>query len=174
MILVSLFAAVMCIFAPFTVPFGPVPLSLSTFALYLTAIILGKKAVISIIVYIVIGVVGLPVFSGGVGGLDRLLGPTGGFILGYIPCTVISGIFADKFTNKFSGKFIGLFIGTITMYIPGILWMLYILGADSVSSAVSVIGVNILPFVPIDIIKMFLATFVGCKVKERIFNEKIY
>ena len=52
--------------------------------------------------------------------------------------------------------------------------MLYILGADSVSSAVSVIGVNILPFVPIDIIKMFLATFVGCKVKERIFNEKIY
>ena len=52
MILVSLFAAVMCIFAPFTVPFGPVPLSLSTFALYLTAIILGKKAVISIIVYI--------------------------------------------------------------------------------------------------------------------------
>ncbi len=170
MILMSLFAAVMCIFAPFTVPLGPVPLSLSTFVLYLTSIILGKKAVISIIVYIIIGVVGLPVFSGGIGGLDRLLGPTGGFILGYIPCAVISGVFADEFKNKFSMMLVGLFVGTVAMYIPGVLWMLYILGADSLNSALSVVAVNILPFIPIDIIKMLLATFVGYRVKERIYQ----
>lgn len=170
MILISLFAAVMCIFAPFTVPLGPVPLSLSTFVLYLTAIILSKKAVISIIVYIIIGVVGLPVFSGGIGGLDRLLGPTGGFIIGYIPCAVISGLFADKFKNRFYLQFAGLLIGTVVMYIPGVSWMIYILGADSVNSALSVIAVNILPFVPVDLLKIVLAVFIGNKINNRIYK----
>lgn len=171
MILVSLFAAVMCIFAPFIVPLGPVPLSLSTFVLYLTAIILDKKAVISIFVYIIIGVVGLPVFSGGVGGLDRLLGPTGGFILGYIPCAVISGIVSDKFNNRFYIQLAGLFIGTVTMYIPGVAWMLYVLGAESVNSAMSVVAVNILPFVPVDVLKMVAAVYIGNSINNRIYKN---
>ena len=171
MVLVSLFAAVMCIFAPFTLPIGIVPLSLSTFVLYLTAVILGKSAIFPILVYILIGAVGLPVFSGGVGGLERIFGPTGGFILGYIPCAVISGYFADRFRFNKALCFIGIFTGTVIMYLLGVPWMLYDLGIKSVRGIISVLTVNILPFIPVDIIKMILAVLLGFQIKNRLTKK---
>lgn len=71
----ALFAALMCVVSPFTIPTGLVPLSLATLVLYLAAAVLGTSGTISIAVYLLLGAVGLPVFSGGLGGLDRLIGP---------------------------------------------------------------------------------------------------
>ena len=167
MVMISLFAAVLCIFAPFTIPLGIIPLSLSTFVLYLTAVILGKTAVFPVLVYILIGAVGLPVFSGGIGGLERLLGPTGGFIFGYIPCTLISGIIAER-TKRKVFLFIGMFVSTIAMYLIGVPWMVTVLGAEDINAAIAVISVNILPFVPVDVIKMVLAVVLGCSIKKRV------
>ncbi len=168
MVIISLFAAIMCIFAPFIIPVGVMPLSLSTFVLYLTAVILGKTAVFPILVYILIGAVGLPVFSGGVGGLERLFGPTGGFIFGYIPCAVISGIIASKAKNNKMLCFIGILAGTMIMYLIGVPWMVAFLGTKSIDAAFSVIAVNVLPFVPVDIIKMILAVVLGYSIQKRV------
>lgn len=171
MVTVSLFSAIMCVFAPFTIPIGAVPLSLSAFVLYLTAVILGKNAVFSVLVYIFIGAAGMPVFSGGIGGFEKLLGPTGGFIIGYIPCALISGLFADKYFQNRVMCFVGLMMGTIVMYAAGSAWMLYVMGADTFGSAMSLLTMNLFPFIPIDVLKMILALIWGNLIKRRIGKD---
>ena len=78
LVFLSLFAAMLCIVSPFSLPIGVIPISLATFAMYIAASVLGASGTISVLVYIFIGAVGVPVFSGGLGGIDRLVGPTGG------------------------------------------------------------------------------------------------
>ena len=73
LVLVGLFAAIICIFAPFTVPVGPIPISLATFAIYLAAAVIGsKKGTAAVAVYILIGAVGIPVFSGFGAGIGKI------------------------------------------------------------------------------------------------------
>ena len=76
----ALFAAIISALSPITLSFGPVPFSIASFLVYITSLILGKRGVISVTVYVALGAVGLPVFSGFRGGLDFILGPLGGFI----------------------------------------------------------------------------------------------
>ena len=79
----ALMAAVTCILAPMSIPIGPVPISLTNLAIYLSLYLLGWKwGTVSYLVYVVIGAVGVPVFSGFTGGLGKLAGPTGGYIAG--------------------------------------------------------------------------------------------
>lgn len=169
---VSLMTAVECIFAPFTVPIGAIPLSLSTFAVYLSAVLIGKKSFFSVIVYILIGAVGMPVFSGGVGGVDRLFGPTGGFIFGYIPCAVIAGFFAEKFKESRAIRFCGLLLGTALMYVLGSAQLCFVMGADGAKTALSLLAVNVFPFIPIDIAKMILALTLGDTLNKRLKMSK--
>ena len=98
---ISLMAALMCILAPFSLPIGPIPLSLSTFAVYLAAGLLGKKrGTMAVLIYILLGAIGLPVFSGFSGGIQKLFGVTGGYIIGYLPCVYISGYFITELEEK--------------------------------------------------------------------------
>ena len=102
MVRTALFSGILCVLAPVAlpVPGSPVPLSLATFAVYLTGMILGtKQGVLSVLVYLFLGTVGLPVFSGFSGGIGILLGPTGGYLLGYIPCVLVTGLGKDKKWN---------------------------------------------------------------------------
>ena len=81
----AIMAAVMCVLGPLSIPVGPVPISLLTLAIYLAAYVLGAKGTtLSVCIYILLGAVGLPVFSGAAGGLAKIAGPTGGYILGYL------------------------------------------------------------------------------------------
>lgn len=83
MVVTALMAAVTCILAPLSVPIGPVPISLTNFAIYLSLYLLDwKKGTLSYLIYLLLGLVGLPVFSGFTGGLAKLAGPTGGYIIG--------------------------------------------------------------------------------------------
>lgn len=98
---IALMAALQCIISPFaiTFPFSPVPISLATLMLYLSAYILGKKnAAISCGIYILIGLIGLPVFSGFTGGIGKVLGPTGGYLTGYLFLVYISGWFVERWS----------------------------------------------------------------------------
>ena len=84
--LTALFAAILCVAAPFSIPVGPIPITLATFAIYLAAIVLGKKyGTLAVVIYILLGAVGLPVFSGFSGGFQKIVSATGGYIIGYIP-----------------------------------------------------------------------------------------
>ena len=89
----ALMTAVTCILAPMSIPIGPVPISFTNLAIYLSLYLLGwKKGTISYLIYLLIGLVGLPVFSGFTGGPAKLAGPTGGYIIGFIVMEVIAGL----------------------------------------------------------------------------------
>ena len=96
MALIAVMTAVTCILAPLSIPIGPVPISLTNFAIYLGLYIMGvHEEALSYIVYLLIGFVGLPVFSGFTGGAAKILGPTGGYLIGFLPMLIIAGIAID-------------------------------------------------------------------------------
>ena len=93
----ALMTAVTCILAPMSIPIGPVPISFTNLAIYLSLYLLGwKRGTISYLIYLLIGLVGLPVFSGFTGGPAKLAGPTGGYIIGLIVMAIIAGLVIDN------------------------------------------------------------------------------
>ncbi len=157
----ALFAAVFCGLAPHTIylPFGPVGITFGSFLLYLTGMLLGPRiGCISIFLYLCMGVIGLPVFSGYTGGAGVLFGPTGGFLIGYLPCVLIVGGVTAKGTTLKKGRIrftVGMFFGTVVLYLLGTLWFFFLYG-DGVSFG-KAITVCVLPFLPFDGFKIILA-----------------
>ncbi|MBO5420860.1 MAG: biotin transporter BioY [Clostridia bacterium] len=158
---VSLCAALMCVCAWIQFP-SAVPFTLQTFAEFFIALTFGvKKSLAVTAVYILLGAVGLPVFSGFQGGVGALLGATGGFILGFIPSTVIVSFLKSKAKKGFVYSFVCCLPGLAVCYATGVLWYMFVYGGGDVRSAVSVC---ILPFVVPDIIKIILAVTVARRV----------
>jgi biotin transport system substrate-specific component len=186
----AVMAAALCIIAPFSVPIGPVPISLATLVVYLAAYVLGwKMGAVSVLIYLLIGTVGLPVFSGFSGGFAKLAGPTGGYLIGYVPLALISGLFillSEKLRRRpaaaagqtaAAGKgrvfdFItrrlielaGMLIGTAILYTLGTAWFC-ILSGSALSKAMTLC---VLPFIPGDLIKIFIALVIGPELRKRI------
>ena len=97
MAVTALMAAAMCVLGPLTVPIGAIPISLANFVICLTAWLLGPKfGTLSVAVYLLIGLVGVPVFSGYGAGIAKLAGPTGGYLVGYLLLAFIGGLFIDE------------------------------------------------------------------------------
>ena len=164
-------AALQCIISPFAIafPISPVPMSLATLMLYLSVYILGKKhATISCGIYLLIGLVGIPVFSGFTGGAGKLLGPTGGYLIGYLALTWISGWCVEKWsTYRLQG--LGLAIGTVVCYLFGTLWLAYQAGMDFVAA----LGVGVLPFIIGDVVKIVIGVVVGNAIRKRLVKAGV-
>ncbi len=167
MTLIGLMTAVICILAPFSLvlPFSPVPISLCTLAINLAVMVLGmKKGGLSVLLYILLGFAGLPVFAGFTGGAGKLLGPTGGYIIGYLFLALISGFFAERWAGRQLPCFAGMVLGTVVCYCFGTLWLAY--QADiSLSAALTA---AVLPFLPADFIKIVIALFGGRAIRRRL------
>ena len=158
---VSLCAALMCVCAWIQFP-SVVPFTLQTFAVFFIALVFDvKKSLTVAVVYILLGAVGLPVFSGFQGGVGALFGATGGFILGFIPSTVIVSLLKSKVKKGFVYSLVCCLPGLAVCYATGVLWYMFVYGGGDVKSAVSVC---ILPFVIPDIIKIILAVTVSGRV----------
>ena len=165
MALIAVMTAVICILGPLSIPIGPVPISLGTLALYLTVYILGmKRSVIATVIYILIGLVGVPVFSGFSAGPAKLAGPTGGYIIGYIPMVIIAGLFVDRYFKNYLLSIIGMVLATAVLYIIGTAWLAYSAGMTPGAA----IAAGVLPFIPLDLVKIVIAAFVGPILKTRI------
>ena len=168
MVFTALFAALICVAAPFSIQVGPIPISLATFAIYLTGAMLGgKRGVVATAVYILIGAVGLPVFSGFRGGFGALFGPTGGYIIGYIPLVLITGIFAEmnaKKINRAIVTFIGMILATAALYTFGTAWFMIVLGSDLITA----LGTCVLPFLLGDTIKIVCATALSVPLRAEL------
>ncbi len=166
MVFTAIMAAVICIAAPFSIPMpGLVPVSLATFAVYLAGALLGgKKGTLAVVIYILIGAVGLPVFSGFAGGFAKLLGVTGGYIIGYVPCVLLTGIFADKFSAKIWALPLGMVLGTIALYAFGTVWYMIQTGSALVPALLGCV----VPFLIGDAIKIALATALAFPLKSRL------
>ena len=101
MVLMALFAALTCVLAPLAVPIGPVPISLTNLVIYFSLYVLGwQRATITYIVYLLLGLVGLPVFSGFEGGVGKVAGPTGGYLIGFIFMAIVCGLLMQVKKDK--------------------------------------------------------------------------
>lgn len=163
--MVALMAAVLCILSPFSIPVGVVPVSLSTFGLYLTVLILGrKKATVVCTIYLLLGFIGIPVFSGFSGGPAKLFGPTGGYLFGYLLLTTVAGLIVDKYPKNHGICVLGLVFGTISCYAVGTLW----LAVQMRISFSMAMGIGVLPFLTGDVIKILSAEWIGTVVRRQL------
>ncbi len=163
----ALMAAVLCILAPLSVPIGPVPISLATFIVYLMAFLLGSRmSVVSCQVYLLIGLAGLPVFSGFSGGPAKLLGPTGGYLIGYLFAAFISGLFIEKFPRRIILHIIGMVLGTAVLYFFGTCWLAY----QMELSFPAALAAGVLPFLPGDALKIAVAALFGPVIRTRLLE----
>ena len=97
MVIIGLNSAILCILGPLSLPIGPVPISLTNLVIYFSLYLLGaKQGTLSYLIYVLLGLVGLPVFSGFSGGPGKLLGPTGGYIIGFFFLCILSGKWIEQ------------------------------------------------------------------------------
>ena len=166
MTLIAVMAAITCILGPLSIPIpiSPVPISLTNLAIYLTVCLLGWKfGTISYLIYLLIGIAGLPVFSGFSSGFAKLLGPTGGYLIGFIPMAIICGFAFEKFSNR-GMQIVGLAIGTIVAYIFGTAWLAGQLGMSFVAG----LGVGVIPYLPGDTAKIIIAIIAGPQIRKAV------
>ena len=159
-VLIGLMTAVTCILGPLSIPlpFSPVPISLTNFAIFLAVFILGMKdATISFIIYLLLGAVGVPVFSAFSGGLGKLVGPTGGYLFGFIFLALIMGFFMEHFDRKIVPTIIGMIIGMAVCYIFGTVWLAK-LTSLSFNEA---LALGVLPYLAGDVAKIIIAVIAG-------------
>ena len=157
----ALHTAVFCVLAPHTLylPLSPVGITFGSFLLYLTGLLLGPKlGCVSIGLYLCLGFVGLPVFSGYMAGAGVLFGPTGGFLLGYLPCVAIVGGIMKEAPGGKRGTIrflLAMLAGTGVLYLFGTVWFLWVYTKGS--SFGEALMTCVLPFLPGDVIKIGLA-----------------
>lgn len=175
MIFISLFATLMCIGAWLHFP-SPVPATMQTFvAMCALGIMGGKNTFIMLTVYIMLGVLGLPVFSGFQSGFGALAGPTAGFIWGFLIGVPVFALAQKSIKNKKYSLYIGYILYIIIHYIPGALWYcVFSFGEISFSRLLSSLTVTVFPFILPDAIKVFIAGITVKKVRSiRILNTVV-
>jgi len=161
----ALFAAIMCICGPLSVPIGPVPVSLTNLVLYFAIMILDtKKSFVSYLLYLLIGIVGLPVFSGFQGGLGKVVGPTGGYLVGFLLMVIIGGIIMEKTEAKIWITILGMILGTIVCYAFGTVWFMAIMDYELMPA----LALCVWPFIPFDLVKIVIAVLAGKVVRKRL------
>ena len=166
MVMIAAMAAVICVLAPLSlsIPFSPVPISLTNLVLYVIIYVEGwKRATGSYLVYLLVGLAGMPVFSGFGSGPAKMLGPTGGYLIGMIFLTVISGYVVEK-TSKWYLQFAGMIFGTQVTYTFGTAWMGYSLQM----SFGAALAAGVIPFIPGDLAKMVIACIAGPMLRKRL------
>ena len=169
MALVAIMTALTCILAPFSLPIGPVPISLTNLVIYFSLYLLGWKfGTLSYVIYLLIGLVGVPVFSGFTAGPAKLFGPTGGYLIGFIPMAIIAGIVIDKYTEKWLLCLLAMIIGTIVCYALGTTWLAYEAKMDMMAA----LWAGVIPFIPGDLIKMALAILIAPKIRAQVCRAR--
>ncbi len=162
MLLSGLFGALTAIFSQIIIPMGVVPVSLATLSVMLSTSFLGKKwGTLSQIVYLSLGIMGLPVFHGMQGGIGILMGPTGGFLMGYPLFAWIMGWMIEKNCPiVFS-----MIAGTVGCYLLGCIWF-WILTKGTIWS---VLLSCMIPFLPIDGLKIMIVWWISKRLKGKSF-----
>lgn len=174
MVLCALFAALLCVLGPVSIPIGPVPVTFHTFIVSLVGYILGSGyGAISTIIYLVIGMIGVPVFSGGTAGVAHIAGSTGGYLYGFIFLALLCGIRA--FTKKQNTA-----VSYVILLLQGIVGLLlvYVLGTIQFclvtkNTVWQALSVCVIPFMAKDIISIFVACVLAKAIKRALNSAGI-
>ncbi len=168
-VLTAVFTALIAAGAFIAVPVGPVPIVLTTLFVVLSGLLGGFRiGVTSVFIYLLLGILGLPVFAGGAGGFAVITGPTGGYLFGYLLSAALAGLIF-RTGNESSKKIIVLLVsaaalaGAAIIYVPGLFWLKLTLGMEWGKA----LKVGILPFIPGDILKTIAAIALSLPLKER-------
>lgn len=133
-------------------PFSPVPVTGQTFAVLLVAASLGRLGVASVVLYLVEGAVGLPVFAGGAFGVARLVGPTGGYLAGFVVAALVLAWCVDHgLDRRFRTALLAMLAAEIAIYACGVLWL------SRFPLGVSPLQAGLYPFIPGDLLKLVAA-----------------
>lgn len=171
--IIGVMTAIICIMAPFSIPlpFTVVPISLTNLAIYFTVFVLGwKMGTISYLIYLLIGLIGVPVFSGFTSGFSKLAGPTGGYLIGFIFLVIISGWFIEKFPNKIPMYIIGMMLGNIVTYLFGTIWLANLTG----NTFKQALAIGVLPFLLGDLLKIIAAVLIGTVLRKQILRSGFF
>lgn len=161
----AVLSALMCVFSPITIPIGPVPVTLGLFAVMIAGIVFeSKKSFLAVLVFVLIGACGLPVFSGAKGGISSLIGPTGGYIWSYFPAVFLVSKISERNKSTFIKSFVGCVFGMIVCYILGT--MQFALLAENISFK-NALKICVYPFIIFDLIKAVCAALLGESIKKR-------
>ncbi|MBW1734720.1 MAG: biotin transporter BioY [Deltaproteobacteria bacterium] len=166
MIYSSVFGAVTAAGAFIMIPLPPVPITLQTMFVYLAGALLGARlGLLSQVVYLLTGIMGLPVFAGGKAGLGVLFGPTGGYLTGFVVGAYLIGKSVEMRRNPgFLWIFVSILVGTVVIYLFGVA-QLSLVARLSLEKAVTV---GVLPFLMGDLLKMVVATLIAVKIRDRV------
>jgi len=150
----SLFAALIAAGAFLAVPIGPVPIVLQNLFVLLAGLLLGPRwGLAGVGIYLLAGALGLPVFAGGTGGIGRILGPTGGYLLAYLPAVWIVGIISRQANGRVVGDIAAMVLGTLVIYALGVPHLKVVTGMPWSKAA----AVGMLPFLIGDALKIAAA-----------------
>jgi biotin transport system substrate-specific component len=154
----SLFVALIAVGAFIAIPIGPVPIVLQNLFVLLAGLLLGPVwGLACVAVYLIIGLAGLPVFAGGTSGLGKLFGPTGGYLLGYLPCVFITASVSRGLGKKPVFDILAMVLGSLIVYATGVPWLKAVTGM-SLEKAVMA---GMVPFLIGDALKIMAAAFLA-------------
>ena len=166
---IALMAVVICVCSWLTVPFT-VPFTMQTFGVFCALLLLGgKDGTAAVGIYILMGLVGLPVFSGFRGGAGHIFGPTGGYIIGFLFTGLVYMLTEPWITSRRSLRWASLAVGLILCYMIGTVWFTAVFARrGTYYSLPAALGMCVLPYVIPDFIKMALAVYVSDRVNVAI------
>lgn len=159
----ALFAVLMAVCSWISLPLGPVPFTLQTFAVFLAVGVLGgRRGTITILVYILMGAVGLPVFSNFSGGIGQLLGATGGYILGFLGSALVMWAMEALLGKKTWVRAVSMVLGLVVCYAFGTFWFMQVYARTSGPVGVmAALGWCVFPYILPDLGKIALALLLG-------------
>lgn len=166
----ALMAALLCLLAPWAIPIGAIPVSFGLFAVLLAGALLGPwRGTLSVMIYLLMGALGLPVFSGGVGGFGCLIGPTGGYLWAYPLAAILAGASA-RFLLYRSSSAVRVLLLAFSL-LPSVL-VCYLLGTVQLAlvselSFGAAIAAGVLPFLPLDLCKCLAASLIAQGIQKR-------
>ena len=164
-VLCALLAAMTGILSQIGIPIGEIPINLALFSVYLAGGLLGSyKGAVSMVVYVMMGAVGIPVFSNFRGGVSVLAGPTGGYILGYIFAALAVGMVSTYWGDSFWKLAVGMTGGLALCYLFGTVWFVLLTGKGLVAA----LSACVVPFLPGDAVKIISAAILVPELKKAI------
>ncbi|MDF2568606.1 MAG: bioY [Sporomusa sp.] len=173
MALTSLFASLLAVSSQVSIPLGPVPITMQVMLVLLAGMILGKRlGPASIAVWVLLGVFGLPVFAQGKAGAAVLIGPTGGYIFGYIACAYIVGYVAEHFELNYKYTAIGMLAGLALIYSIGLAGFMlsFQFVLQKAMPLEKALNLAVWPFLPLDLAKTVAAVYVGVRVRRALLK----
>jgi len=177
MILVAIFAAltsVLALLPAIPLPFSPVPITFQVLGVFLAGSILGRKlGALSLLVYLLLGSIGLPVFAGGNAGFSTLLGPTGGYLIGFPIAAFFCGWLIElgdaQKIKKNLAYALSILTGILSIYLIGTVQLSVVLGI----SLQKAFMIGSLPYIPIDLIKIVIAFMIAIPTRSRLRSAKL-